>query len=254
MSTLTATLAAPLGGDFTYTRNFAGLTLSVQQLGQWENSGDITPAVLLQAVNYGLVEGYDLMVQKWADYYTIETTFAVTTASTTYSVVTLFEGTFYKLRHMDFSTDGVRYRRMYMMDLEASYAYSGSTGSSSVPRYRLQGGSMSAISDDEAIVLAFPTTGTIKAFYIPLPFQFGSVDDTNVVKFAAPIQERLVVHLAHRDLLTRSDLPTTDVDREVDRLTARLRTAADGRDAGEAFSLDPRGAPRRYLSDEEWWP
>ena len=61
----------------TYTRTFAQLSLAVQQVGSWEGSNDITPDVLLQAINYGLLEGYGLMVKAWKDYYTLDTTFAI---------------------------------------------------------------------------------------------------------------------------------------------------------------------------------
>lgn len=238
-----------------YTRTFTQLSTAVQQLGQWENSSDITPEVLLQAVNYGLVAGYDLMVQKWADYYTQELTFAVTTASTVYSTTTAFPLGFYKLRHLDFSQDGAKFFRMYPMDLEASYLYSAvATSSGRVPRYRLSGGTANNATDNESIVLAFPTSGTIKAYYIPQPFQFSSTADTTTVKFVVPIEERLITHFAHRDLLTRSDLPTADVDQQIKLLAGLLRVAADGRDS-EAFTLDPRGPRRSWrVRDEDWWP
>ena len=60
-----------------YTRTFAQLSLAVQQLGGWEGSTDITPAVLLQAINFGLIEGYRAMVNAWRDYFTLQADFAI---------------------------------------------------------------------------------------------------------------------------------------------------------------------------------
>lgn len=230
-----------------YTRTFAQLSLAVQQLGQWENSGDITPAILLQAINYGLLEGYDAMVQKWADYYTANVDFAITTATDTYALSTIASA-FYKLRHLDYSSDAfpvganARFRRMLPFDIEAQHTYSGAVSSTSrTPRYRMQAGNL---------IIAPKASGTVRAWYIPTATQFTGVGDVSTLaQFDAPVEERLVVQIAQRDLLERNDLPTNDCDMKIARLTALLKTAADSRDAAEPFYLDPSGPPR-----DRMWP
>jgi hypothetical protein len=255
VSSLAFGLAAYLGGDTVPLKStFAQLSLAVQQLGQWENSGDITPAILLQAINFALLEGYDIVTQKWLDYYTTQTDFLLTSGVDSYPLTDVAPG-LYKLRHLDYTPDVVvssttRWTPMLPHAVDGAHMFSGRTSSGRrAPRYRMQG---------PVIVLAPPPdAGTIRVFYIPAPYQFSDVNDTNEIVFDVPIEIRLVVQIAQRDLLERSDLSTTDCDAKIGRLTGLLRSAADARDAGEPFYLNPAG-PRRengggWLGyDEDW--
>lgn len=228
-----------------YTRTLAQLDTAVRTLGQWENSADITPFVMFQALNYALIEGYDIMVGKWADYYTAAVNFAIVAGTDTYSLATLTTSNFYKLRHLDVSADGVRFQRCYPHDLEITQRYTAVSATSiGRVRYRLQGPSL--------IFAPAPPAGTGKLFYIPLPTQFtSSADVVTVVTFDVPVEERLITYLAMRDLLVRSDLSTQSADSAIERYVAMLRTAADNRDAGEPFYLDPRGPRREVVCDDE---
>lgn len=253
MADLAADLGFGLGGPGGIARSFAQLSLAVQQLGAWEGSADITPTVLLQGINYALIEAFDVMVQKWADYYTIQLDYALLSGHDTYPLDQIIaagpEGTpdFYKLRHLDWSSDGVRWHRMYPYDLDTQHLYSDrpSTSTRARRRYRLQGQNL--------IVAPTPSTAiTIRLYYIPLPPQFTGVDDTTtLVRFDVPAEERLVVSTAYRDLLIRSDLSTVQAEQMIELATAGLRTAADGRDS-EPFYLDPRG-PRDHVRDGWGW-
>lgn len=229
----------------TYTRTLAQLDAAVRALGQWENSSDITPFVMYQAINYALLEGYGLMVGKWADYYTTMVSFAIVAGTDTYSLATLTASTFYKLRHLDVSSDNVRFQRCYPHDLEIAQRYTAVTATSiGRVRYRLQAQSL--------IFVPVPPAGFGRFFYIPLPVQFTSeADVATVITFDVPVEERLVTYLAMRDLLVRSDLSTASADSAIERYTALLRTSADNRDAGEPFYLDPRGPRREVVSDDE---
>lgn len=237
-----------------YTRTFAQLSLAVQQLGQWENSSDVTSDVLLQAVNYGLLEGYDLMVQKWADYYTLDTTFAFVSGTASY-VLTTVAPNFYKLRHLDYTKDASvtaasRFTPMLPHSIDGAASYSGVQSSAGrPPRYRAQGANL--------VFAPVPTSGTVRIYYIPLPVQFASIADVTPATFDVPVEERLVVQIAQRDILERNDLPTNDCDAKIGKLTALLRTSGDSRDAGEPFYLDPNGPPREFMQngpdDEGWW-
>lgn len=237
-----------------YTRTFSQLSAAVQKLGQWENSADITSDVLLQSINYGLLEGYDLMVQRWADYYTIDTTFALVNGTASYTLATVAPN-FFKLRHLQFTRDAVvtaasRFVPMLPHAIEGAYVFSGAQATSGrPPRYRQQGANL--------VFAPVPSSGTVRIFYIPLPVQFASIADVTPVTFDVPVEERLVVQIAQRDLLERNDLPVDDCDRKIAKLTGLLRTSADNRDAGEPFYLDPKGPPRDntagLLDDEGWW-
>lgn len=229
------------------TRTFAQISLEVQQAGSWEGSTDITPSVLLQAINYGLRRGYDEMVKKWADYYTLDATFAIVAGTTTYTLATIAPN-FYKLRHIDVSADGTRFMRIYPYDLEVSYRYTQNPATSITRlRYRMQGQNL--------VLSQSPPVGTGKIYWIPLPVQIASTADTTPVTFDVPAELELVVHLAERFCLHRSDLDTSGIDRQIGEDIAGLRSAADNRDAGEPFYLDPNGPPGRVESDDDggWW-
>lgn len=226
-----------------YTRTFAQLSLALQQLGQWENSSDITPAVMLQAINYGLLTGYDMMVEKWADYYTTSATFAIVAGTDTYVLATIATD-FYKLRHLEVSADGTRYVPCLPHELDAAWRFTGlAQADVRRVRYRIQGANL--------IFAPVPNGGTGKIYFIPLAPQFASTADVTPVTFDVPVEEKLVLQLAQCDLLERNDLPDDDCWKKVDKYVSRLRTAADNRDAGEPFTLDPRGPRRQFIEATE---
>jgi hypothetical protein len=228
-----------------YTRTFAQLSLAVQQTGAWEGSIDITPEVLLQAINYALLEGYGLMVKAWKDYYTLDTTFAIVAGTANYPLATIAPN-FYQLRHLDVSADGVRFKRAYPHDLEVAHRYSGAPASTIFRvRYRMQGANL--------VLAPTPPAGTGKIYWIPLPVQFASTADVTPVTFDVPSEEKLVVHIAARDCLVRSDLDTGVMDKLIAQDMFGLRSDADNRDAGEAFSLDPAGPRPEYDYEDGWY-
>lgn len=243
------TLAAPLGGGGPVTRTFAQLSLAVQQVGAWEGSSDITPSVLLQAINYGLLEGYRAMANAWKDYFTQEATFTIVAGTDRYPLVGIAPQ-FFELRHLDVSPDGVRFTRCPPHDLDAAHRYS-TVQATSVGRlrYRMQSSSL--------VFVPTPPAGVARIYWIPLPPQFVSVDDLSEIPFDVPSEELLVVHLAYRFCLMRSDLDTSPADKLIVQDTAGLRTDAGNRDAGEPFFLDPAGPPRDHLmlgdSDDGWY-
>lgn len=244
MSFMGFTLAAPLGGGGPVTRTFAQLSLAVQQVGAWEGSSDITPSVLMQAINYGLLEGYRAMVNAWKDYYTQEATFTIVAGTDRYPLVGIAPQ-FYELRHLDVSSDGVRFRRCPPHDLETAHRYSSSPATSvGRLRYRMQSSNL--------VFVPSPPQGVGKIYWIPLPPQFVSITDLSEIPFDVPSEELLVVHLAQRFCLMRSDLDTTPADKLIAQDVAGLRTDAGNRDAGEPFYLDPNGPARdeRFLGDD----
>lgn len=226
-----------------YTRTFAQLSLAVQQVGSWEGSSDITAEVLLQAINYGLLEGYRAMVNAWKDYYTLQADFAIVAGTDTYLLSTIAPN-FYELRHLDVSSDGVRFRPCPPHHIEAAYRWSAVPATTVFRlRYRMQAANL--------VFSTKPPAGTGRIFYIPLPPQFTSIADATVMTFDVPSEELLVVHLAQKFCLERSELDTSQVLRDIASDTMGLRTDAGNRDAGEAFTLDPAG-PRRDRAFSGW--
>lgn len=229
----------------TYTRTFAQLSLAVQQLGGWEGSSDITPEVLLQAVNYGLLEGYRAMVNAWQDYYTKSATFAIVSGVDTYALATIAPN-FFELRHLDVSSDGVRFRPCPKHDLSAAHRWSAVPATTmSRVRHRMQ--------EANLVFAPVPPAGTGKIYFIPLSPQFTSTADVTALTFDVPSEDRLVTGYAYRDCLVRSELDTSPAERIIAEAKAGLRTDAGNRDAETPFTLDPAG-PRRergFLDDDE---
>jgi hypothetical protein len=230
-----------------YTRTFAQLSLAVEQLGGWEGSSDITPDVLLQAINYGLLHGYRAMVNAWKDYYTLSATFAIVAGTDTYALATIAPN-FYELRHLDVSSDGVRFRRCLPHDLSAAYRWSAVPATTVARlRYRMQAANL--------VFVPVPPAATGKIYWIPLPPQFTSIADATVLTFDVPSEELLVVAYAYREGLIRSDLDPSPGNVKIAEALSGLRTDAGNRDAEQAFYLDPVGPrPDRTWSgwEDDW--
>ena len=227
------------------TKTLAQLRTALRVRGDWENSQDITDAIILDVLNEAIAEVWDLLIQRWADYYATVGTLSYTTAAEAIALPT----TFYKLRKLErlisgtINTADAQYERMYPIDLEASHRYA--RGATRHYRYRIQAASI--------YLVPWPSeSGSIRITYIPYATELATDADTfdGINGY-----ETLVLATAQRVLLMRQELSTSDVDNEIARLTARVRTAADSRDASEPFYFDPDGPPRDE-DDDGWfgWP
>lgn len=220
------------------SRTLTQLIAAVQTLGKYENSRDMTSAVITQFLNEAIAETYDILVEKWADYYLSSSTVAVVANTDTYAL----PATFYKLRKVEILLSGTRYAKLYPHDLDVAHRYT--TVNGKAYRYRLQAGNI--------VFVPMPAASeTVRLWFIPAFTRLVAGADTFD---AINGYEDLVQQLAFKRCRDREELPHPEIDAEVARLTARVRTASDGRDATEAFSLDPGGPPRNlYYDDGEDW-
>jgi hypothetical protein len=304
------------------TVTLASLRTAVQQRGGYENSQDITGTVLVGFINEAIAELYDLMVQKWADYYTVLSndlvfigdssgtgdSIAVTGGVVTYtdagaaftaplvgSRITIAgaanagnNGTFritgvtsatvltytnagavnetaafawsikgsnaiplpvdfYKLRKVELRGSGERWHRLFPHDLEAGEANTTPNVLGRLYRYRMQAGNLMLSPDPGG------TTTTVRIYYIPYAQRLSA--DADVVEGWNQYEE-LIVQLAFRRCKAREELDTSDIEREIERLSQRIRVSADARDA-EPFYLDPEGPPYGYAGggddDGDWY-
>ena len=223
------------------TRTLAQLQTSVQMRGQLENSADITPAVLTELVNEGIAECYDILVEKWDDLYTqVAPAFTLIASQDTYPL----PPDFYKLRKVELlsSTASSHWSRLYPHDLSASSSFSVQGLVASRYRYRLQAGAI--------VFVPMPgtTAAQVRLWYIPhAPVLVNPTDTFDGING----YEELAIQLAYRRCLVRQELSTAMVDGEVARLIARVKTAADARDASEPFYLDARGPQGGGWGDDE---
>ena len=210
------------------TRTLAQLRTSVQARGSYENSTDITTALLNDFINEAIAEVYDIIVGKWVDYYTVlSANIAVTAGTASYAVPT----DFYKLRKVEMLYSGTEYRRLFPHDLDVAHRYTTPVRQKAY-RYRLQAGNI-------VLVPVPASTETMRIYYIPFATRLSADGDTfdGINNY-----EELVIQLALKRCKMREELPTDDIEREVARLTMRIEKASDGRDA-EPFYLDPYGPP-----------
>lgn len=226
-----------------YQRTLLQLRTSFLIRGQYENSADITPSVANEMLNDALVESHNLIVQKWDDYYTqISTPFATTVGVDTYALPTDFE----KLRKVEVLYSGVstdpqaRWVRIYPIDVDDTHRRHTVTNHRYQYRIAVVSGAASLV-----LVPVPMAVETVRVFYIPHCTQL--VNDSDVVVFDTPLEQKLVLHIALRDAYQRQDLDTQLIEAKIDKLASQVRTAAD-HDAGEPFYLGRSTGG----GDEEW--
>lgn len=227
------------------TITLANLRTGIRRRGDWENSTAITDPVLDDVINSAIAEVWDVLIDRWADYYITRSNLTATAGVEAITLPT----TFYKLRKVELLWSGTvdtpqaRYVNVPPVDLKAAHL---PTYGSRAYRYRIAGASL--------YLSPFPPQAeTMRLWFIPYATVLTADGDTfdGINGY-----EELAMAVAHRRLLVREDLPTNEVDAEVARLIARVRSDADSRDAAEPFYLDPRGPRRDYIDeeDEAWWP
>lgn len=214
-----------------YTRTLLQLRTSLLIRGQYENSADITPAVANELINDALEEAYNLIIERWDDFYTVVSpTFATVAGTAAYAL----PAEFYKLRKVEILTSGVatdstaRWERLYPVSIDDTH------------RKRMLHGKRYKYWQAQTNITLVPTpqaVETLRLYYIPLAPQLTL--DTDTVQFDVPVEQKLVLHIALRDAYQRQDLPTGEIEAKIAQLVSQLRTASD-HDAGEPFYLGSR--------------
>lgn len=222
-------------------RTLAQLRTSVRLRGQYERSADITDAILTEFVNEAIAEVYDLIVGKYDDYYTVlSPTFQFTAGVDTYPLPTAH----YKLRKVEIQMDATRWRRLYPHAIEAAHLYTTWGLLSKSYRYRLQGQNLVFVPTPMAVE-------TLRIYYIPVAPRLVNADDTfdGINNY-----EELVIQLALLRCKSREELPSDEIEREIQRLQMRILKASDARDAAEPFYLSSQGPGGAGDEDGDFWP
>jgi len=224
----------------SYVRTLLQLRTSFLVRGGYERSGDITPAVANELLNDALEESYNIIVERWDDYYTIVSPTFVTVAGTAAYVL---PADFYKLRKVEILISGVatdpqaRWGRLYPIAVDDTHREYILTAKRY--KYRLSLAQVTLVPVPQAVE-------TLRVFYIPQAPQL--TNDTDVVTFDTPVEQKLVLHIALRDAYQRQDLPTQEIEAKILQLAGQLRTAGD-HDAGEPFYLGRRTGDDPYEDD-----
>lgn len=223
----------------------AGAAFKARQVGQ-----RITTASATSAANIGT---FRILTVPTATTLTYENVDGVTEAFTgTYSIdgasAVALPLDFYKLRKVEAKLNDTTWRRIYPHDLEVAHRFATTSPSPGHGlRYRLQ-----------ASKLEFsppPVAGqVVRMYYIPVATRLAATTDTfdGINGY-----EELVEQIAFRRCRgEREELDTSQIEREVERLSQRVRADADSRDAGEPFYLNPYGPDGNITDDDglDWWP
>lgn len=212
----------------------------VQVRGGYENSADITTAILNTFINEAVKQVWDILKSKRDDLLVTSTT-----TTTTIGVdATALPATFYQLRLLQIadSSSPTGWRRLRQVSLDVSHQFAQLFGKRY--RYRLQG----------ANIILHPTpqaVETLRVYFIPVAPALAADGDTfdGVNGY-----EDLVFQLALFRCRDRQEQDLTSCTREIARLTAQIQSASDGRDI-EPFYLSPYGAASGpYTDDDEaYW-
>jgi hypothetical protein len=214
---------------------------AVRRRGGWINSRRVTTTFLNDVINSAITEVWDLIVEKWADYYTTETNLVTVVGSDAVAL----PANFYKLCKLELQISATQFERLRPFALAASHRFSAGvfTGVRNTFRYRLQGGN---------IRLSSPATTvqTLRLFFIPVSPKLVADGDTfdGINGY-----EELVIQLAKAAVQDETGLDSSVSRQRVTEMIGRIRTAADGRDSEEPFYLDALG-PSLDDDDAEDWP
>lgn len=201
-------------------------------------SVSLTAAVLNEFINDSYQETYDILIGRWADYFTkTGTPQAMVAGTAAYAV----PSDFYKLRKVELAVaDG--WTRLLPFDLDVNHLY---RENGTPRRYREQ----------ERNVVFAPAPAQVETYRLwYIPIRTPLVLDADAITFDVPQEYKLILTIAWRDALDAQDLDPSPAIAKIADLVPMLRSASDSRDAAEPFYLDPHGPTYDIGGDNDgWW-
>tara|TARA_R110000737_G_scaffold164194_3_gene191666 strand:- start:168 stop:860 length:693 start_codon:yes stop_codon:yes gene_type:complete len=184
-------------------------------------------------INTGLGELHDILVLKFEDYYASSVAFSLTSGTSSYTLSSINLNNLYKLLGVDIKqgSQTVRVPRYTFQErntFNSSQALYSDRGHTS-HRYSLTGNTLNFIPDpsssDEVTVWYVPS-------YVKLINDSDSVDDR-----IASNWEDYAVYTAAIRMRQKEETSTTSIEREKEKIEARIEDAAANRDAGEPMGI-----------------
>jgi len=184
-------------------------------------------------INTGLGELHDLLVTKFEDYYVNNLSFSLEADKSTYNFSAIGLNDFYKLLGVDAvrGGDSIRVKRFSFPDrnmFQADVALYNSRGYADY-EYSIRGNALEFIPT--------PTSAdTIKIWYVP---QFAKLtEDSSSVDSRIMLNwEEYAVLVAATKMRQKEETSTAALERDLDRITARIEDASRERDVGEPFGV-----------------
>lgn len=204
------------------------LITKCQRRGGYATSNRLTPEVWVDFLESGLAELHDLLISKYGDdYFTVRVEGAITAG-----VPDPLPDDILKLLGVDLQDGGGRWyslRRFSLSQREAQQC--------AAPGYRLEGGDL-RIEPDPIGATAY------RVIYVRSAPKL-SLTDPPAAGYVYEVEgyngwEELLVLYALLRAKRSQDEPTSSIEGEIARQTARIDWASDGRDAGEPMTIpDP---------------
>ena len=184
-------------------------------------------------INIGLGELHDLLVSKYEDYYVSSVSFTLTSGTSTYAFSAISLSDFYKLLGVDAvqGNDTVRVKKFNFADrnrYQADVSIYSSKGYADY-EYAIRGESIEFIPE--------PTSAdSIKIWYVPSCTKLTS-DSATVSNSIELNWEEYAVLVAAIKMRQKEETSTAALERDLERITARIEEAARNRDAAEPFGI-----------------
>ena len=229
----------------------AELRTRARRLADAVGNNFFTDAEINDYINSGLGELHDILVSKFEDYSVSSVSFSLVKDQASYTFSSISLNNFYKALGVDLidGNDTVRVPR-YSFQERNTYSENSSyytrTGRKNL-RYNINGTSITFMPIPEEV-------HTIKIWYVPHCTKLSS-DGATVDNNLALNWEEYAVTLAALKMRQKEETSTTSLERELDRLTARIEEASRNRDAGEPMSITDEGMGLTVTSNEyNNWP
>jgi len=206
----------------------SSLRTRVRARADMKNSNFVEDSELNQYINSSYQELYDLLVASFEDYYTAApTSFTIASGSNTYTL----PADFYKLRGVDFSSDGSNYYTMMPFDFANRNNLNNNVGVLALSQYQNQ---YRIVGDKIYITPEDNAAGSYRIWYVPratvLTVDASTLDGING-------WEEYVVVDAARKCLAKEESDTSFLVQEKEMLRQRIIAMSARRDAGMPKSI-----------------
>lgn len=192
------------------------LRTRARQMADMVNSNFVSDSELLGYINASYAELYDILTTKYEDYYTISTTFTISSGNT-YAL----PSDFYKILGVDWNTGGT-YAPI------PRFSFSERNSLSNLQRkYRIIKNNLHITPEDDA-------SGSYRLWYVPTYTRL--VDDTDEVDGVNGWEEYIVVDVAIK-MLNKEESNANHLLKQKADLKARIDNVASRRDIGEPETI-----------------
>lgn len=199
-----------------------------------ENSSFVSDSEWNQYISESYAELYDILVQTQQDYHLTEHQFTPSSSGTLD-----LPSDFYKVRGVDkqIGSSWVEVREFNFKDRNRNNnTFQSVSAYAAGVKYRTLGNTLRFAPSEGA-------TGTFRLWYVPLPAPLTS--DTDVLTNIEPWDQYIVVDAARKALI-KEESSTTQVEREKDDLTRRIRAMSGDRNHSEPETITD-------INKIDWW-